>query len=344
VTRCDVAIVGGGPAGLAAAIRSARRGFHTVVLERSAGPVDKACGEGLMPAGQQELHDLGVRISGFEFHGIRYIQEDGAALEAPFRNGSGLGLRRTALSDALRQAAAQVGADLRHATVHALREPGLLETSAGEVRAGLVVAADGLHSPLRRAAGLERPVRAAPRFGLRQHFAVKPWTNFVEVHWAPGVEAYVTPVGPQCTNVAFLFSRKGDFDTLLGCFPLLRERLSDPVSEQRGAGPLLQTAARRTGPRLALLGDAAGYVDAITGQGLTLAFTASRLLFDKLDLDNLQPALDRYEAALRGPWRRYAVPAAALVWLSSHAHLRRAALGALGAIPGGFTSLVNAVG
>lgn len=346
----DVAIVGGGPAGLSAAIRAARRGFKTVLFERSEGAPDKACGEGLMPSGQRQLHELGVRIpvdQCAEFHGIQYIQEDGRALTARFTHGKGLGIRRTALTAALRTRALESGAELRHASVDELIAPGKLLTSEGPIEARLVIAADGLHSPLRRAAGLERPSLAQPRFGLRRHFAVKPWTDLVEVHWAGGVEAYLTPTGPATTNVAFLFWQKGGFDSLLAKFPRLQERLhgAQPESEVRGAGPLLQRVTGRTADRLALLGDAAGYVDAITGQGLTLALHSSALLFDLLpqDLSGALP-LQQYEAALRAPWRRYALPAAALVALSQRPRARRAALNALRIVPGAFTALVNGVG
>ena len=93
------------------------------------------------------------------------------------------------------------------------------------------------------------------------------------MYWADSVEAYVTPVGPERVNVAFLWGRKeAGFDALLAHFPTLQQRLAGAAveTEARGAGPLLQTVRARHGDRLALAGDAAGYVDAITGQGLSL--------------------------------------------------------------------------
>ena len=355
----DVAIAGGGPAGLAAAICAAQRGFRAVVFERSEAPPDKACGEGLMPAGARELSLLGARIEEAQpFHGIRYLQ-DGMQVEALFRDGAGLGIRRTVLSAALRDRAQSLGAELRHATVQgAIAGPHSVEvwTGPGLVQARLLVAADGLHSPLRRAAGLEEASELGLqdsnprlRFGIRRHFRIEPWTDLVEVHWSDTVEAYVTPVGPRSVNVAFLSGRGAGFDELLARFPELRRRLAsaEPESEARGAGPLLQKVRARHGHRLALLGDAAGYVDAITGQGLSLAFAGAAILVAALPQDltqDLSPALEQYERALGFRWLRYALPARALVALSRRPALRRRAIRSVAAVPGAFGALVRVVG
>ena len=95
----DILIAGGGPAGLAVAIRAARRGFRTVLLERAAGVPDKACGEGLMPAGLRELDALGALAliearDRAPFRGIRYVQEDGSSVEGRFQEGDGMGIDR----------------------------------------------------------------------------------------------------------------------------------------------------------------------------------------------------------------------------------------------------------
>lgn len=348
----DVVIAGGGPAGLAAAIRSAQRGLRTVLFERNDAPVDKACGEGLMPAGARELSRLGARIpEGARFRGIRYLQEDGSSIEARFHGGEGIGLRRLDLSAALRERAQECGAELRRGSVIEARADGNqigIRTDAGGLSARLLIAADGLHSPLRRAAGLEgAPSEAPARYGIRRHFALAPWTDLVEVYWAPRLEAYVTPVGSRSVNVAFL-STGGRFEDLLERFPLLRRRLgpATPLSETRGAGPLLHRVHARHAERLALLGDAAGYVDAITGQGLSLAFAASALLFAVLPPDlgqDLAPALRRYDRDLRSRFRRYALPAQALLWLSRHPSLRSSALRAVSRVPGMFDILLRLV-
>ncbi len=353
----EVLVAGGGPAGLAAAIRSAQRGLRTVLLERQRTVPDKACGEGLMPSGARELERLGVRIPDdrcARFAGIRYLQEDGTVLEARFAVGPGLGIRRTVLQEALRERALAAGAEMRQGTVagFALRPDAVeVRTDTGAIEARLLIAADGLHSPLRRAAGLDGdPVHGPLRYGVRRHFQVPPWTDLVEVHWASGVEAYVTPVSPTVVNVAFLRDREAasGFDVLLDRFPILRDRLAGApfASEERGAGPLLQRVRSVVSGRLALVGDAAGYVDAITGQGLSLAFAGSTLLIEELPRDlagDLRPALRRYQARLRPRWLAYALPARALLGLSRRPALRRVAFRSLRAVPGAFATIVRLV-
>ncbi|MEU3055586.1 FAD-dependent oxidoreductase, partial [Streptomyces griseus] len=84
----DILVAGGGPAGLAAAIRAAQAGLEAVVVEPRTAPVDKACGEGIMPGGVAALRDLGVRVTGHELRGIRYTDGRRSA-EAAFRGGPG---------------------------------------------------------------------------------------------------------------------------------------------------------------------------------------------------------------------------------------------------------------
>jgi flavin-dependent dehydrogenase len=306
-----------------------------------------------MPSGVRELERLGARgFSSQPFRGIRYLQ-DGCAMEARFRGGDGAGIRRTELVRALRDRALALGVELRVAKVESAQasvDRVSIAIGGGSLEARLLVAADGLHSPLRRAAGLDRPASRAPgRFGIRRHFSLPPWSDLVEVHWQPGVEAYVTPVGPRSVNVAFLSSRGESFDELMAHFPALQSRVAGapPESEARGAGPLLQRVHARHAQRLALIGDAAGYVDAITGQGLSLAFVAARILAGALPRDlagDLQPALRAYDRALRSHWLRYALPAQALVSLARRPRLRASALRTAAALPRIFSLLVNTIG
>src|SRR5581483_714533 len=184
---CDVAIVGGGPGGLAAALEVRRTGASCIVLERPHGPIDKACGEGLMPGGLAALQAWNVRIGPSdcaELKSIRYVQEDGRHVEAALPPPGGMGIRRLALHEALLEAARAAGADVREGvavTAHQQTADGVeLHTRGEPVRARLLVAADGLHSPLRAAAGLEVTAVGPKRFGLRRHFAIAPWGSRVE--------------------------------------------------------------------------------------------------------------------------------------------------------------------
>lgn len=361
--RFDVAIVGGGPAGLAAGIEARQRGLTAVVLERQAFPVDKACGEGLMPGGLVALERLGVlplldRGECWPFEAIRYVQEDGRFVDGRLPAPGGLVIRRLALSHAMVDRARAVGVDVREKTgvrAHVIAADGVrLTTDAGDLEASLLVAADGLHSPLRRAEGLELAAHGPTRHGLRRHFAIAPWGHRVEVHFAAGAEAYVSPSGPNRVGLVFLwqegaFAEKASFEGLLAKFPALAERVRGApfLSEARGAGPLRQEVSRRTKARFVLLGDAAGYVDAITGEGLMLAFESARALGETLQaavqagtVESLAP----YERAVARAFAPYARLAGGLVWAAGRPRLRRFLVNRLIASRGLFTwALARAV-
>ncbi len=283
VTRAEVLVAGGGPAGLAAAIAARLEGFAATVLDRRQPPIDKACGEGLMPDGLELLRGLGVELEKGRmraFHGIRYLDGEVVA-EGRFPGVAGAGVRRLDLHRALVRRAEQVGVELKWGTRIDAFNGARVETSAGSFEARWVVGADGLRSRLRAWAGLEAGAGTWRRFGVRRHFNLAPWSDCVEVYWADDCEAYVTPVADDEVGVAMLWSgRKANFDRLLEEFPRLAERLvgAESASKDRGCGPLRQRSRGVVRGRLALIGDAAGYVDAITGEGLSIAFHQARAL------------------------------------------------------------------
>lgn len=265
----DVLVVGGGPVGLATAIEARLAGLTATVIEPREGAIDKACGEGLMPGALPELARLGVALEGRELHGVAY-SGGGRRAEHRFSSGHGLGVRRTTLSDALADRATALGVARVAARVDEVRQDAVGVSVAG-MRGRYLVAADGLHSSVRTLVGLDRPVgRRRRRFGVRQHFAVEPWTDLIEVHWTPQLEAYVTPVADDTVGVAVLGRARIDFDAALAGIPELASRLKDrePASSLRGAGSFPQRASRRVAGRVMLAGDASGYVDAITGEGI----------------------------------------------------------------------------
>jgi flavin-dependent dehydrogenase len=297
----DVLVVGGGPVGLAAAIRARLAGLSVTVVEPRGDPVDKACGEGLMPGAVEGLRALGVTPAGLPFLGIRYVGSDHHA-EARFRGSPGLGVRRTTLQAALGRRADELGVDRVQGRVAGIVQDSDQVTAAG-ISARWLVAADGLHSPVRRHLGLERPAPGPPRFGLRQHFLVKPWTDLVEVHWSGRSEAYVTPVGGGVVGVAVLCGQGTPFPDLLSEFPALRTRLSGAQScdSVRGAGPLRQVSAARTSGRVLLVGDAGGYVDALTGEGVAVGLATASAAVTAI----LTGRPEGYEKAWRRETRRY---------------------------------------
>lgn len=277
--RTDVVVVGGGPVGLACAVEARAAGLDVVVVEPREGVVDKACGEGLMPGTLAALHRLGVDPAGHPIAGIRYVQGARRA-DHRFRSGPGRGVRRTVLHEALLERATQVGVRWVHRRVDDVAQDDDGVTVAG-VRASWLLACDGLHSTVRRLVGLDPPRGPRParrRYGLRRHVVVPPWTDLVEVHWSPRVEAYVTPVSDELVGIALLGPQGDGFDAGLASLPDLARRVAGarwdgPV---RGAGPLRQTVPRRTAGRVRLVGDASGYVDALTGEGLRVGLAQAR--------------------------------------------------------------------
>lgn len=344
----DLLVVGAGPSGLTTAIEAALRGMEVVVADPRPSPIDKACGEGLMPSAIEALDRLGVVIPrSHPFVGIRYVS-DGRAADGRFPHGEGLGVRRTVLSQALTDRADAVGVRrvaMRIGTVSQTAD----HVEAGGLRARHLVAADGLNSPIRRQLGLDRPGRARSRYGLRRHFAVAPWSPFVEVHWAADAEAYVTPVAPDLVGVAFLYgdaARVADagqpgrpFDRLLARFPSLADRLHDPATAARGSGPFETHAAGRVAGRVMLVGDSAGYLDPITGEGIKLGIAAGRAAVDAIESGSLA-GYDRQWARIT---RRYWWMTSGLLALSERPWARRRMVPVLQRAPWLFHRILGAL-
>ncbi len=288
----EVVVIGGGPAGLATAIELRQRGIEVMVLEGSRPPVDKACGEGIMPEGVARLKAMGIDLEQracYKIRGIRYIDGETVA-EARFPLRCAMGVRRTELHTAMVERAVDCGAELVWGEkVQGVSAQGVM-TERGRISARWIVGADGLRSRVRRWAGLEGSLIGPQRFGVRRHFRSQPWTDLVEVYWGSECEAYVTPVGSSEVGVALLWSgQKAKFEQLLARHPALERRLqgAEPSSRVRGAGPLRHRASRIASERVVLVGDAAGYRDAITGEGLSLAFLQASALAVAIENDDL---------------------------------------------------------
>ncbi len=278
MSTIDVLVVGGGPAGLAAGISFGRAGLRTVVCEGGSLPADKPCGEGVMPTGLRHLERLGVSAYLRPEHmrpfvGVRYLSATGAGASARFAEGPGLGIRRTELSRALCERAATIDAvEVRPRTRVTLGTRGPGGTRAWldgqETMARLVIGADGMSSQVRRWAGLQGASHRRRRFAVQQHFRRRPWSEHVDVHWAGGVEAYVTPCGPEEVGVSFLWAQEGTavrgrprlIQSMLSRFPRLRASLqgAEPSADIRAIGPLHQVARAPVSDGVALVGDASG--------------------------------------------------------------------------------------
>lgn len=335
----DLLVVGGGPAGLATAIRARLAGLGAIVLDRSHPPIDKACGEGLMPDAVARLREIGVEPRGYPFRGIRYFDGDVMA-EGIFPHAGGLGVRRTELHAALVRRAEEVGVDLCWGVKAEGLGPAGVQTAGGTIAARWIAGADGLRSQVRRWAGLEAGEGRFRRFGVRRHFAMAPWSDFVEVYWGPACEAYVTPVSDDQVGIAMLWSGgKADFDALLERIPALHTRVAGvPVaSRDRGAGPLHQRARAVRRGNVALVGDAAGYLDAITGEGLAVALHESAALVEAIVAGDL----GAYAAAHRRVNRLPNTMTSVVLALERRPRLRARAVRALAAEPALFSRLLG---
>jgi flavin-dependent dehydrogenase len=313
----DVAVAGAGPAGSTLAILLGRAGLHVQLFERQRFPREKACAEGIMPAGIAVLDRLGLTdgIGGAPFAGVRYhgfgVQ---VAAEFPRTNGVrvlGRGQRRLRLDAALFAAARATPGVVVHEGV-AVEGPAFsgdrvtgLCVGGQEVHARLVVAADGPRSLVRRKGGLDGRARGRARLGLRAHFrlaegAVTP--PLVEVFVGAGHEIYVTPLPAGEVAVAALTADRDDnarklFARWLGEHPALATLLdgAEQTTELAGQMPLESRARAGVRPGLALLGDAAGFIDPVTGSGMAQALTSAELLASIIAPHGLDASWERLE-------------------------------------------------
>jgi len=337
----DVFVIGGGPAGLAAAIAARRRGLSVTVADPERPPVDKACGEGIMPDGLAAARELGIELEaeGQPFQGIRFCQGKDA-VKADFPLGRGFGIRRTHLHGILIEHAECAGVRLAWGTrVTSIGERRVF-TVAGATEAQWIVGADGGNSAVRTWAGLNASGRDRRRFGFRRHYPVAPWSPYMELHWGEDCQLYITPTGAReiCVVVISGNSRLR-LDQALARFPAVAERLGgvSPSTPERGSLSVSRRLDRVARGRVALIGDASGSVDAITGEGICLLFQQAQALAGAL----LEGNLALYEVRHREIGRRPARMAALMLLLDRHARLRRRTIRALSAHPALFSRLLS---
>ena len=339
----DLLIVGGGPAGLAAALAARRKGLDVVVADPGQPPVDKACGEGLMPDARVALARIGVSLSeedGASFRGIRFVGY-GSAVEARFPLGIGLGIRRPRLHQVMVDHARERGIEMLWGTPVLALEDGCARTFNERIAFRYLAGADGANSSVRRWAELDGRSRDDFRFGFRRHYRVPPWSKHVEVHWAPGGQIYVTPVGADCVCVALLVrDRNHRLEQALRLFPEVERRLAEAVAldVERGAISASRRLHRVVRGNIALVGDASGSVDAVTGEGLSLAFRQAAAMAEALASDRLESYQQAHERIRRGPdWM-----ASLLLLMDGSDVLCKRALRALAGRPDVFASMLAA--
>ncbi len=338
----DVCIAGGGPAGLAAALALRRQGFQVMVVDCALPPIDKACGEGLLPDSLAALKRLGVELDpsvGQPFRGLRFI--DGAStVTGDFPNGTGLGMRRTFLHETLvRHAEAARVRMIWGAKNVRLCSEGLM-VQGQVLPARIVIGADGQKSVIRQMAGLEAVRSERRRYAFRTHYRIAPWSEYVEVYWGPRGQVYVTPIARDEVCVAFV-SRHSNLrlEQALRDFPPLHERLASVphASPEKGALSISRQLQRVHKDGLALLGDASGSVDAITGEGLCLAFKQADALAAALEAGDLR----RYAARHKEIGAKPRLMASLLLSMEWHGELQRRVLASLAKQPQLFASLLR---
>lgn len=340
-SRRTVCVVGGGPAGLASAIALRREGCEVTVVDGAAPPIDKACGEGLLPDSEAAFRELGVEVPadvGFAFRGIRFADER-STVSADFPHGSARGLRRIALHELLSRHAKRVGVRLEWNAKRVRLVEGGVSIDGGSLKAELVVGADGQNSNIRRQAGLDAVKREKRRYGFRRHYRMAPWSSYMEFYWGTASQIYVTPVATDEVCVAVL-SRDPQLrlERALRHFPEVRRRLGDaePVSAEMGGLSISRSLRRLQRGSVVLVGDASGSVDAITGEGICLGMRQALALAEAVRRTDLRIYEQRHRALMRRPQTM----ASLMLLLERNGRLQRRVLAGLAQRPDVFESLI----
>lgn len=290
--RSEVIVVGAGPAGIVAAIAARRRGLQATVLDARKPPIDKPCGEGILPQGVTALRALGISFSAesvFPFRGIQFADEERSA-RADFVGATGLSVRRVKLHQLLVNHAIEEGVEFRWGACVTQFDKDSVTTAQERFSYRWLIGADGQNSQVRKWAGLDPRVVRRKRFGFCSHFQVKPWSDAAEVHWARGCQIFITPMTGQEVGVAVLSRDPGlRLAGALPRFPALAEKLrgATPTTREFGDTTSLRILPAITRGRVALVGDASGTVDAVTGHGLSLAFQQAIPLAEAMKRDDL---------------------------------------------------------
>ena len=331
----DVLVIGAGPAGSIAALTLARAGVRVRLIDRATFPRDKLCGDTLNPGSLSILDRLGigepVRACALPITGMT-VTGPGAQVSADYPDGlRGMSLTRRCLDQLLLDAAAAAGA--RVDTGVAVSDPLVVDdrvvgvrlagASPGELRARVVIAADGRGSRVAARVKLAAYAPAPRRWAFGAYFSqVTRMSQRGEMHIRRGAYIGVAPLPGGLTNVSVVTDGHGALPTpraeqqaivrrALEADAMLRDRFAGAtqVSPVTVMGPLAVNARAAGCPGLLLAGDAAGFVDPMTGDGLRFALRGGELAAQAA-LDELasgQPACVRLGMQRRrefqGKWR-----------------------------------------
>lgn len=331
--RCDLLVIGAGPAGSALAAAAAARGLDVVLVEAAHHPRPKACAEYASPRIVEELERIGLPVAAWSaaavpLEGMRLFV-DGVATDLRYadrrRARTAWGLDRLSFDGLLTRHAVQSGARLLEETRLTALDRGATRISGAtlegpggrtSVTARRVVGADGARSRTARLLGVERSVGFPRRLGLIAHYsAVDELRTSGEMHVGDGLYVGLAPTPNAELNVgmALPLSHRGSaeqrFEAALNSLPRVAARLAGArrVTPIRGAAPIGHRVADVAGPGWMLIGDAAGFVDPFTGEGIFRALRSARAAVDSLDAPD--PA-----AAYRAARRRAFTAKDALTW------------------------------
>lgn len=302
----DVVVVGGGPAGSAAAVFLRQRGRDVLLVDEARFPRDKVCGESVSPGARRLLADLGAeaavrRLAPHPLRGMTLTSPDGTSFRGEYRGAlePGFAVRREAFDQALLDRARSEGVEVREG----VRATGLLFQDGAVVgvtcedgrgpeshRARLVIGADGRRSVVARRLGLLRAHRSLRKFAVRGYWeGVEGLEERGEMHVGGGGYCGIAPLSPTRANVTFVLDREemaaaagdleGFYTDALRRWPRVEARLARAalLGPPRAIGPLALLASRASAPGALLVGDSAGFYDPFTGEGVTLALRSAEM-------------------------------------------------------------------
>jgi flavin-dependent dehydrogenase len=339
----DALIVGGGPAGLATAIAAGLKGLRVIVVDSRQPPIDKPCGEGLLPDAVSALQSLGIELDsslGVSFLGFRFSDENSYAT-ATIPRGKAFGVRRTVLHRLLVERASEAGVSFVWGARISQFDSHGVSVNGDSIRYKWLVGADGQRSSVRRFAGLESLRHYRSRFGFRRHYAIAPWTDHVEVHWGEKCQMVVTPTHADEVCISLFTSDKHvRLDRALDLFPDVERRVRAALTSSAEGGEITALGRARAVVRrnVALVGDAGCAVDGIAGSGLSLAFQEALCLGEALAVGDLGQYESSHSRITRGPMRMTRL----LLLMDTSTTIRRKVLRLFASRPAIFSNMISA--